>query len=143
MTAFSTLLLALTMLTLSGVQGQIPCDDAYGQFCPSESGFGVADCLKSQDLTAPGSLGDACLSYIALHDTCRGDIDAHCVGKEFTGDLLVCLAEWTKPADLTAACLEALPKKVVEEKKLTKKQEEKAAKRRRTRKAAEKLAREL
>jgi hypothetical protein len=89
MTPFSTLLLSL-FLGLIGVTlvlGQIPCDDAYGQFCPSESGFGVADCLKLQD---QGSLGDACVAYIALHDTCREDIDTHCVGKEFTGDLLVC-----------------------------------------------------
>jgi hypothetical protein len=55
----------------------------------------------------------------------------------------VCLSEWTKPEDLSAVCLEALPKKVEKEKTLTKEQKAKAAKRRKTRNNAAKYAREL
>jgi hypothetical protein len=56
---------------------------------------------------------------------------SHCAGKEFTGDLLVCLTEWTKPELLTSECTAALPKKEVKEKVLSAKEKKKAAARRR------------
>lgn len=70
---------------LVAVYGQIPCDDAYGQHCPEESGFGVGDCLKKAGLE---SLSEGCINYIQLHDTCREDLSKNCPGKEYTGDAL-------------------------------------------------------
>jgi hypothetical protein len=60
-------------------------------------------------------LTQSCINFIALHDSCKTDIDAHCPGKEYTSDALLCLTEWTKGLELQEACKEALPKK--EEKK--------------------------
>lgn len=74
------LLIALFSLT---AHAQIPCDDAYGQFCPEESGFGVGDCLKTQN---PDLLSDNCKAFIAMNDACKDDILKHCPGKEYTGD---------------------------------------------------------
>lgn len=65
------------------VYAQIPCDDAYGQFCAEESGFAVGDCLKKQNLEL---ISEECINYIQLHDVCKEDINKHCAGKEFTGD---------------------------------------------------------
>lgn len=76
------------------VNAQIPCDDAYGEYCPDKAGLDVGTCLKA---LGEDKLSPACKSYIELHDTCSADIEAHCLGKEYTGDLLVCLTEWTKP----------------------------------------------
>ena len=64
---------------------QIPCDDSYGEFCPSESGFGVGDCLKKAGID---KLSEGCIKYIQLHDACKADIDTRCAGKEYTGDAL-------------------------------------------------------
>jgi hypothetical protein len=64
---------------------QIPCDDAYGQYCAEESGFAVGDCLKKQGLD---SLSEGCINYIQLHDVCKDDINKHCPGKEYTGDAI-------------------------------------------------------
>ena len=70
---------------ISAVQAQIPCDDAYGQFCPEESGYGVGDCLKQQNLEL---ISEGCINYIQMHDICKDDINTHCPGKEYTGDAL-------------------------------------------------------
>lgn len=67
------------------VYGQIPCDEAYGQYCPEESGFGVGECLKKQGLE---SLTEGCINYIQMQDTCKEDISKFCAGKEFTGDAI-------------------------------------------------------
>ena len=75
----------LLLSLVSLVYGQIPCDDAYGQFCAEESGFGVGDCLKKQSTE---SLGEGCLTFMQMHDICRADIQNHCPGKEYTGDAL-------------------------------------------------------
>lgn len=79
---------------LSLFEAQILCDDAYGEFCPDKAGLEVGTCLKA---LGEDKLSPACKSYIDLHDACSSDIEAHCLGKEYTGNLLVCLTEWTKP----------------------------------------------
>ena len=134
------LLLVLLALLVALARAQIPCDDAYGAHCPEEIGWPVGDCLKKQS-----GLPQACTDFIAVSDACKADIDKHCLGKEYTGDLLPCLTEWTKPAELSPECLAVLPKKEVkqEKKKLTKEEQAKADKRRRTRNKAAKYAREL
>ena len=66
------------------------CDTEYGEHCPAESGWGVETCL----LKVKSSLSKPCLDLIELQQTCKDDIDKHCGGKEYTGDLLVCLTEW-------------------------------------------------
>jgi hypothetical protein len=43
---------------------------------------------------------------------------------------IVCLSEWTKPADLSEACLTKLPKKETKTRVLSDKEKAKAAKRR-------------
>jgi hypothetical protein len=75
----------VALLLLSIAYAQIPCDDAYGQYCPEESGYGVGECLKKQNLEL---LTEDCINYIQLHDACKEDINKHCAGKEFTGDAL-------------------------------------------------------
>ena len=62
-----------------------------GEFCPSESGWGVGECLKKVGV---GKLSKECSAFIKLQEVCKSDIDAHCSGKEYSGDLLVCLTEW-------------------------------------------------
>lgn len=64
---------------------QIPCDDAYGAHCPEASGLEVGECLKKVDQS---TLSKGCIDYVALHDTCREDLEKHCTGKEYTGDAL-------------------------------------------------------
>ena len=133
-------LLTFAVLLLAAiVRAQIPCDDAYGTHCPEEIGWPVGDCLRKQS-----GLPAACTEFIKLQDTCKGDVDKWCVGKEYTGDLIPCLTEWTKPTDLSAECLAALPKKEPKaEKVMSKEDKAKAAKRRSRRKNAAKIAREF
>ena len=64
-----------------------------GEYCPSESGWAVGDCLKKVE---SDKISKECSSFITLQETCRADIEKHCSGKEYSGDLLVCLAEWVK-----------------------------------------------
>lgn len=110
---------------------QIPCDDAYGAYCPEESGYSVGDCLKRVASEDPSAVSKECIDYIGIHETCREDIDTHCSGKEYTGDLLACLSEWTKPDQLSSTCLTSLPKKKAPKKrKLSATEKKKADKRR-------------
>jgi hypothetical protein len=119
----------LLILLVIGVltNAQIPCDDAYGQYCPENSGFEVGECLKKVEQS---ELSAECKDYINLHDVCRNDINTHCIGKEYTGDAVACLAEWTKPEVLSAVCLEALPKKEEKKKVMSDTEKKKAAHRR-------------
>ena len=77
-----------------------------------------------------------------LHDVCREDIVNHCTAKEYTGDLLVCLTEWTSPDKLSDKCKEKLPKKEQQQKReLTAEEKKKADKRRSIRNKAAKMSR--
>ena len=91
------------------------------------------------------SLSKGCSDFIDLQSICKSDIEKNCNGKEYTGDLLVCLTEWTKPDSLTPACSEKLPKKEVkEERKLSAAEKMKADRRRKARKeAAKRVKKEL
>jgi hypothetical protein len=135
MTLFVLLLFALLM---ASVMGQIPCDDAYGEHCPEALGWAVGECMKIHD----SSLTDACKAYISLMETCKGDINEHCKDKEYTGDAISCLSEWTKPDLLSEGCKEALPKPATKkERGQTKEQRSKANKRKRIRNQAARQAR--
>eukprot|EP00596_Hydrurales_sp_CCMP1899_P010813 CAMPEP_0119041446 /NCGR_PEP_ID=MMETSP1177-20130426/12129_1 /TAXON_ID=2985 /ORGANISM="Ochromonas sp, Strain CCMP1899" /LENGTH=141 /DNA_ID=CAMNT_0007007491 /DNA_START=75 /DNA_END=500 /DNA_ORIENTATION=+ len=126
-------------LSLALTYAQIPCDEAYGEFCPSESGWEVGNCLKK---IGADKLSKECNEYIQLQEVCKDDIEKHCTGKEYSGDLLVCLAEWTKPDLLSPECLASLPKKQEKvEKKLSSKEQQKADKRKKIRNKAAKMAR--
>ena len=106
-----------------------------------ESGWGVGECL----LKHKASLSKGCSDFIDLQSICKNDIEKNCNGKEYTGDLLVCLTEWTKPDSLSPACSEKLPKKEVkEERKLSAAEKMKADRRRKARKeAAKRVKKEL
>jgi len=39
-------------------------------------------------------------------DACKVDIESHCQNLEFTGEVMGCLTEWTKPDVLTEGCRE-------------------------------------
>ena len=107
-----------------------------GQHCPEASGFEVGDCLKKYELS------EKCKTYVDLHDACKEDIVNHCTAKEFTGDLLVCLTEWTSPDKISDSCKEKLPKKEVKEKReLSAEEKKKAEKRRSIRNKAAKMSR--
>jgi Cysteine rich repeat len=41
-------------------------------------------------------LSKECSAFIGLQDVCKKDIEAHCAGKEYSGDLIVCLSEWVR-----------------------------------------------
>lgn len=130
------LLLLLCLSLLLFINGQIPCDDEYGQHCPEASGFDVGDCLKKYDLA------EKCKAYIEIHEACKDDIITHCTGKEYTGDLLVCLTEWTSQDKISDVCKEKLPKKESKEKReLTSEEKKKAEKRRSIRNKAAKMSR--
>lgn len=77
--------LLVLALVACAVYAQIPCDEAYGQYCPEESGFAVGDCLKKQGLE---NLSEGCIKFVQLHDVCKEDIEKHCPGKEYSGDAL-------------------------------------------------------
>jgi len=81
-------LVVLVALVLSVVvRGQsLSCDTEYGEHCPTEGGYAVGACLKKHQ----SALSKSCSDFIALHDACKSDIDAHCGGKEYTNDLQVC-----------------------------------------------------
>ena len=78
------------------------------------------------------SLSKACSEFLRVQESCREDIDIHCTGKEFTGEVLYCLTEWTNPSSLTEGCKSALPPKEEkpEKKKLSKDDKKKADARR-------------
>jgi hypothetical protein len=134
-------LLLLLALTVSLSAGLNPCDEAYGAHCPEEVGWRVGDCLKAQ---ADAHLSSDCLVYINAHDACRTEMEAHCLGKEYSGDAVICLAEWTAQDLLSESCKDALPKKTVEAKKaLTDKEKQKANARRKIRNKAARMARDL
>ena len=136
----TTFLFVLALIVLLVANAQIPCDDAYGTFCPEATGWGVGDCL----LAKQSELSFECKQYIDVQEKCKEDINTHCTGKEYTGDVFPCLTEWTKPDVLSAACLAALPKKEEKkERKLSAEEKAKADKRRRTRNKAAKIAREF
>jgi hypothetical protein len=78
------MIVLVIFICLHVVLGQIPCDDWYGQYCPSASGFEVGECLKQYT----NELSDACKQFINIHDACQGDIQANCPGQEYTGDTL-------------------------------------------------------
>ena len=83
-------LLLLSIVFLVTAETNPSCDTEYGEHCPAESGWAVETCL----LKVKSSLSKPCLDLIELQQTCKDDIDKHCGGKEYTGDLLVCLTEW-------------------------------------------------
>ena len=138
---FALVYIFIVLCGLSSLaRAQIPCDDAYGAFCPEEAGWGVQSCLKKVDAA---DLTSECAQYVAIHDACEADIKEHCAGKEFTGDLLPCLTEWTKPADLSEGCASSLPKKEATKKKeMTADQKRRANKRREIRNKAAKKSNE-
>lgn len=108
------------------------------------SGWSVGDCLKEH----PDQLPAACLSFIGTMDSCHSDIDSFCAGKEYSGEVISCLLDWTSPDKLDPACLVALeafrPKAKTEQKKQSKEDREKANKRRKVRQeAARRAGREL
>ena len=110
------------------------CDSEYGEHCPTvEAGWAVETCL----LKVKSSLSKPCLEFIELQQTCKEDINKHCGGKEYTGDLLVCLTEWTKPENLSDVCRDKLPKKEEKaERTLSAAEKMKADRRRKARKEA-------
>lgn len=123
--------------------GQNLCDDNYGLYCPEESGWDVGNCLKkriNEDI-----ITKECQSFISLHDACKDDIDLHCNGKEYTGDLLPCLTEWINPEIISEQCKELFPPKAEkkDKSKQTKEQKKKADARRKKREKAAKIAREF
>lgn len=118
---------------------QIPCDSEYGEHCPEESGWSVGDCLKNLN-----EVSSACSDFISMTDICKKDIEEFCSGKEYTGDMLVCLQEWTNPDNLTTECLNALPKKAAQgERVKSEKELKKAMERKRMRNKAAKEARKF
>ena len=132
---FWSLLTFLQLFAFSNAQ--IPCDEQYGEHCPSASSWGVGTCLSALgDDVLPAD----CKNFISVHEACRSDIDTHCTGKEYTSDLMVCLSEWTKPDSLSEECSAALPKKELKERVMTEKEKEKAAMRRKRRNDAANLA---
>jgi hypothetical protein len=84
------------------------------------------------------------LTLLLLQDACKGDIEEHCAGKEYSGEVISCLTEWTAPEKLSEACLEGLqaarPKPKAEKKEQSAEDRAKADKRRSIRRAAAKKA---
>ena len=131
-------------LALSSVSGQIPCDDAYGAHCPAESGWAVGDCLRK----VSGDLPAECVRFMDLQEeACRGDISKHCNGKEYTGEVISCLMEWTKPDALSADCAAALeayrPKQQTERVKSNEEKKRADARRKTRRQAAARAGKEF
>lgn len=77
-------------------------------------------------------------------DSCKSDIDEHCNGKEYSGEAISCLADWTPAEKVSAVCLDAIaaarPKPSKEKKEQSAEDKKKADKRRKIRRAAAKKA---
>lgn len=73
--------LFLTLFSLA--VAQLPCDEVHASLCPEYSGLEALECLKNQPDLTPD-----CSSYISLHEICKDDINSHCTGLEFSGDLI-------------------------------------------------------
>ena len=75
---------------------------------------------------------------------CKSDITAHCPNLEFTGEVIVCLLNWTSPSKLSSSCLSSLtPYKESEpEVERSEEDERRANARRRRRNKAAGMARE-
>jgi len=108
-------------LLVTLAMGQNYCDDAYGAHCPEESGWDVGTCLSKLDTSLQG---EKCHDFITLHNVCRVEIDTHCEGKEYTGDVLPCLTEWTSADLISSECKALFPVKPpkAEKRKKTKKE---------------------
>jgi hypothetical protein len=63
----------------------------------------------------PLELSDGCKAFIKVNQVCGTEIQEHCSGDFFGGDLMTCLTEWTKPENLGEACTGALPQKKAED----------------------------
>ena len=94
------------MLSSLSSSGELTCDDQVGEHCPESSSWSVGDCLKA--VPSYSSFPQTCQSYVSVLDACRSDVDARCVGKEYTGEVMQCLTAWTKPEDLSPACAEGV-----------------------------------
>ncbi len=109
----------------------------YEKLIPTASGWNVGDCLKEHqaDLPAP------CVSFINVMDECKDDINNSCNGKEYTGEVLSCLTEWTPAESLSQKCTKAIelsrPPKLEKKKS---KDSDKAKERRKIRREAAKKA---
>ncbi|KAJ1460813.1 hypothetical protein M885DRAFT_508251 [Pelagophyceae sp. CCMP2097] len=131
-----------TMLLVLGGLGAVaahPCDAEASVACPFDGGASLGICLRNPAKhEAPAEISVECTAFLALHDACKTEFaSGTCGGAAYTDDALVCLESWLKPADVTAGCQAALPKK--EEKvevELTADELAKKAKRKRAREKA-------
>jgi len=108
---FQYVLLILVPITFIHINAQNPCDDPYGQYCPESSGWDVGQCLQDLDSNVKEDFSKECKVFIDLHKYCIEDINKYCLGKEYTGDLLPCLIEWTPIESISKSCVDSFPKK--------------------------------
>merc|ERR1719197_535198 len=103
---------SLALLALAAAH---PCDPEHGTACPFAAGKAVGDCLKDPSKHEEKvELSAECASFVALHDACAEEIDSACSGNAYNDDTMLCLTQWTSPAQLSDACKAALPKKAEE-----------------------------
>lgn len=107
---FIQTLLLLSFFVLN--KGQNACDDPYAQYCPESSGWDVGICLQNLNDNLKEEFNAECKSFIDLHNRCKDDIETYCKGKEYTGDILPCLMEWTPIESISEDCVKSFPKKI-------------------------------
>merc|ERR1719482_60233 len=115
---------SLALLALAAAH---PCDPEHGTACPFAAGKEVGECLKDPSKHEEKvTLSAECSSFVALHDACAEEIDSACSGNAYNDDTMLCLTQWTSPAQLSDGCKAAQPKK--EEKEEEKKKGKKGKK---------------
>ncbi|GMI04790.1 hypothetical protein TrRE_jg8005 [Triparma retinervis] len=96
----------LGLASVGLVVAQIPCDEEYGKHCPDKSSWDVGECIREK--VGMDNLSDSCKSYLTAMSVCKDDIAANCANLEFTGEVIVCMLNWTSPSKVSSGCMEAL-----------------------------------
>lgn len=108
-------LLALGAIAMAA--GQLPsCEEDTTAHCLGEdadmSAEGIDACLTA---LGPAGRSESCSAYLRVVAECAPDLegDGICATAHMNGETMPCLMQRVKPAQLSAACQDALPKKVL------------------------------
>lgn len=139
-------ILAFALGGISNVAAAPSCDNALGDgLCPDAFSLGeMGACLQEKK----SRVDEDCLLFIDINEKCASEIERCGADVAWGSDAVLCATAWTKAADLSADCAEAVkktksnePEEVVQEE--TQASKDKKAKRKAARKAAANDVRKL
>merc|ERR1719428_1785213 len=134
MTLCRQVLVVISSFCLQGAHAVHACDSEQGSGCPAFAGAELGACLKdSSKHETPTTISDGCVEFMKTNDACAKEIEDKCQGMFYSDDTMVCLTQWTSPADLSAECAATLPKKEEESAEVDESKKEWRAKRKKAR----------